>query len=185
MKKGFKGYEFKNYKSFREILERNISEKGDKPGFLYREKGDVKTVMYSEFLTECSSLGNALYDMGLSGRHVACISDNCYKMIVVFFTMLHSQGVYVPIDRQLPEKDIVNVLNHSDSEVIFFSKKYKKKIMENKDNLTGIKYFFCLDDEPTDEYGSYDELISKGRELKANGYSSYEENTGDTKALRV
>ncbi len=185
MKKEFKGYELKKYKSFREIVQRNISEKGDKPGFLYREKGEVKTVLYSEFLNESSCLGNALFNMGLSDRHVACIGDNCYRMIVVFFTMLHSRGVYVPVDRQLPEKDIVNVLNHSDSEVIFFTKKYKKKIMDNKENLTSVKHFFCLDDDACDDYGSFDELILRGRELKENGYSQYEENTGDTKALRV
>ena len=185
MKKEFKGYELKKYKSFREIVEKNISEKGDKPGFLYREKGDVKTVLYSEFLNECSCLGNALFDMDLSRRHVACIGDNCYRMIVVFFTMLHSQGVYVPVDRQLPEKDIINVLNHSDTEVIFFTKKYKKKIMENKENLTSVKYFFCIDDESNEEHGSFDELIAKGKELKESGYSQYEENLGDTHDLRV
>ncbi len=185
MKKEFKGYELRGFKSFREIIQRNIAERGDKPGFLYRDKGDVKTVLYSEFLNESSCLGNALCEMDLSGRHVACIADNCYKMIVVFFTMLHSRGVYIPIDRQLPEKDVINVLSHSDTEVVFFSKKYKKKIMENKDNLPNVKYFFCLDDEAGEEYESYDKLISKGKELKENGYGLYEETPGNTKDLRV
>ncbi len=186
MKKEFKGYDLvKEFKSFREVVERNIAQKGDKPAFLYREKGEVKSVLYSEFCNESSFLGSALYEKGLSSRHVACIGENCYRWIVVFFTMLHSQGVFVPIDRQLPENDIVNVLNHSDAEVVFFTKKFKKKIIENKEKFTSVKHFFCIDDDKCDDYGSYDELIARGKELKKGGYSLYEENTGDTNALRV
>jgi long-chain acyl-CoA synthetase len=185
MKKKFNGYNVKEFASFKEVITRNITEKGDKPAFLYREKGAVKTVMYSEFCHESSCLGSALSKLGLSNKHVACIGDNCYRWIVVFFTMLHSPGVFVPIDRQLPPEDLATVLNHSDAEVLFFTKKYKDTIFSIKDKITNVKHFFCLDDEACDQYDSYDRLIKDGNQLLRSGYINYETEKGDTNSLRV
>lgn len=185
MEKEFKGYAVKEFKSFREVVKRNIAEKGDKPAVLYREKGKIKTVLYSEFLHETICLGNALYEKGFSKKHVACIGDNGYRLIVNFFTMLHSEGVYLPIDRQLPPQDIATVINHSDTEVLFFSKKYKETVWGIKDEISGVKHFICIDDAACDEYESYDDYIARGRQLVESGFNKYEEEPGDTNAMRI
>ncbi len=185
MKKEFKGYEVKEFKSYRDLLRRNIAEKGDKPAVLYREKGKIKTVLYSEFLHETLCLGNALFEKGFSSKHIACISDNGYRLIVNFFTMLHSQGVYLPLDRQLPPQDIATVLNHSDTEVLFFSKKYKDTVFGIKDQLESVKHFICLDDAACDDYDCYDDYVKRGGELLDSGFNKYEENPGDPDAMRI
>ncbi len=185
MKKEFKGYEIQEASSFRQAVRRNIYNKGDKTAFMYREKGSIKSVKYSEFYNESICLGNALFEMGISSRHVACIGDNCYRWIVVFFTMLHSQGVFVPVDRLLPPDDVANVLNHSDAEVIFFTKKFKDTILGIKDKTPNIKTFVCIDGEADDDCLSYDDLIARGKELKDSGYAEYEKAPRDRDVLRV
>ncbi len=185
MKKQFKGYEMKEFKSYRELLRRNILEKGDKPAVCYREKGKIKSVLFSEFIHETLCLGNALYEKGLSKKHIAAIGDNSYRLIVNSFTMLHSEGVYLPLDRQLPAEDIKTVLTHSDTEVLFFSKKYIDKIWEIKEDLRNIKHFICMDDAASEDYESYDDYIKRGEELLASGFNEYEKNPGDPDALRV
>lgn len=185
MKKEFKGYEVQNASSFRQAVRHNIYNKGDKTAFMYREKGKIKSVKYTEFYNESICLGNALCQMGATTKHVACIGDNCYRWIVVFFTILHSQGVYVPVDRLLPADDVATVLNHSDAEVIFFAKKYKDTILGIKDKTPNIKTFICLDDVASDDYLSYDDLIAQGKELKDSGYSEYEKAPRSRDDLRV
>ncbi len=185
MKKEFKGYEIQDATSFRQAVRHNIYSKGDKVAFMYREKRAIKSVKYTEFYNESICLGNALCEMGLSSKHVACIGDNCYRWIVVFFTMLHSDGVFVPVDRLLPADDVANVLNHSDAEVIFFTKKFKDTILGIKDKTPNVKTFICLDDEACDDYLSYDDMTNRGQELKDNGYVEYEKTPRSRTDLRV
>ncbi len=185
MKKEFKGYELQDASSFRQAVRHNIYNKGDKTAFMYREKREIKSVKYTEFYNESIHLGNALFKMGASTKHVACIGDNCYRWIVVFFTMLHAQGVFVPVDRLLPSEDVATVLNHSDAEVIFFTKKFKNTILGIKDNTPNIKTFICIDDAACDDYLSYDDLIAEGKKLKESGYAEYEKAPRDRNCLRI
>ncbi len=186
MKKEFKQYEVEEFKSFREAVKRHVERDGNRPAFKFREKKEIKTVTYREFYNDHLYLGNALFKMGYSSRHVACIGDNCYRWLVVHFTMMNSNGVYVPLDRQLPKQDIVTVLNHSDSEMLFFTKKFAKIIAEIREELPNIKVFVCLDGEAVEgEYLSFDDLIAEGKALVEAGVTDYEEAVGDTDALRL
>lgn len=186
MKKEFKQYQVEEFKSFREAVKRHVDRDGNRPAFKFREKKEIKTVTYREFYNDHLYLGNALFKMGYSNRHVACIGDNCYRWLVVHFTMMNSNGVYVPLDRQLPKQDIVTVLNHSDSEMLFFTKKFAKTIAEIREELPNIKVFVCLDGEAVEgEYLSFDDLIAEGKALVEAGVTDYEDAVGDTDALRL
>ena len=48
----------------------------------------------------------------MADKHVAVIGDNCYKYVTVYLTVLKSKGVIVPIDKELPVYDIINVLDN-------------------------------------------------------------------------
>lgn len=184
MKREFKKYDVKQYNNFREVLYSNAQEVGEKPAFRFREKGNICSVTYKEFHDDTLFLGNALAEMGLSSKHVACIGDNCYRWLVVYLTMLNSNGVFVPLDRQLPTNDIATVLNHSDAEVLFFTKKYEKALNEIRDSLTCVKTFICIDGEIENAI-TYESVIERGKLLTENGYSEYINQAGDTNALRV
>ena len=58
-------------------------------------------------------------------KHIAMIGDNSYKWITGYLTVLQSTGVFVPVDKELTVKEIINVLKHSESEVFFYSEKYE------------------------------------------------------------
>ncbi len=68
----------------------------------------------------------------MQDKHIAIIGENSYKWLTVYLTVLKSTGVFVPIDKELNLKGIINVLKHSDSEVLFYSKKYEQWIPEIK-----------------------------------------------------
>ena len=184
--KEFKCYEVEEFRSLREAVKRNVDRQGDKGAFVFREKRETKTVTYREFYNHSLYLGNALLKKGFIDRHVACIGENCYRWLIVHMTMMNSNGVYVPLDRQLPKQDIVTVLNHSDSEVFFFTKKYIKVLEEIRPQLPNIKMFVCLDAEAKEgDYLSLDDLLAEGKALVKSGFNEYEKIQGDTDALRL
>ncbi len=186
MKKEFKGYEVEEFRSLRQAVKRHVDRHGDRPAFVFRENKEVKTVTYREFYNDSLYLGNALLKHGFIDKHVACIGENCYRWLVVHSAMMNSNGVYVPLDRQLPKQDIVTVLNHSDSEVLFFTKKYIKVLDEIRGELPNIKMFVCLNAEAEDgKFLSFDDLMAEGRTLVEGGFNEYEKIEGDTDALRL
>ncbi|MBE7032129.1 MAG: AMP-dependent synthetase [Ruminococcaceae bacterium] len=186
MKKEFKQYEVEEFTSLRQAVKRHVDRHGDRAAFVFREKKEIKTVTYREFYNDSLYLGNALLKYGFIDKHVACIGENCYRWLVVHSTMMNSNGVYVPLDRQLPKQDIVTVLNHSDSEVLFFTKKYIKVLDEIRDELPNIKMFVCLNEEAEDgKFLSFDDLMAEGKELMESGFNEYQKIVGDTDALRL
>lgn len=186
MKKEFREYEVEEFTSLAQAVKRHVDRHGDRPAFKFREKREIKTVTYREFYNDSLYLGNALLKRGFIDKHVACIGDNCYRWLVVHSTMMNSNGVYVPLDRQLPKQDIVTVLNHSDSEALFFTKKYIKILDEIRAELPNIKMFVCLDAEAEEgKYLSFDDLMAEGKALMDSGFNEYEKIQGDTDALRL
>ncbi len=188
-KQNYPYYEVEKIENARELMEKAVSEAGDKPAFKYKEGKEVRTVSYREFRDDTFALGTALAELGMIDRHVALISENSYKWVTVYITMLQSNGVYVPVDKELPLKDIINVLENSDSELLFYSGRYEKYIPELMEALPRIKYFVALSDkEPRDASQKkikYKDLLERGRELYKGGDTSYSSIQTDTSKMRV
>ena len=174
MQKNYKFREVRKFDTINEMLELAVKEDGDKIAFKYKVKDDVKEVTYKEFQNDTIYLGTALHSLGIKDTHVAVIGDNSYNWITVYLTILKSHNVLVPVDKELPTKDIITVLSHSDSEVLFYAKKFEKCIEELKTNLPNIKYFIGFEEKTDSEKVlSYSKLMEKGKNLYENGDTSY------------
>ncbi len=153
-KKYKKNYPYNNVEkitSVRELMDKAVAAAGDQPAFKYKENKEIKTVTYREFQNDIFCLGTGLSNLGVISSHVACIGENSYKWLVVYLTMLQTNGVFVPIDKELPLQDIINVLADSDSEVLFYSAKYEKWIPEIMAALPRMKYFVAFGEEKAAE----------------------------------
>ncbi|MBE6571361.1 MAG: AMP-dependent synthetase [Ruminococcaceae bacterium] len=157
---------------FKQMLDDNAERLGNKPAFKFKEDGEVKEVSYTAFKTETDSFGTALCSLGVARSHIAIVCENCYKFIVSYLTVLKSEGVFVPIDKELPANEIANIIINSDSEVVIYSKKYEEKVRSVSGMLQNVKYFIALDDEENSDDGktfSYKELMKAGYEALQNG----------------
>lgn len=175
-----KNYEYNKavkINTIKELMDLAEKEDGSKIAFEYRnekDKSKIETVTYKEFQYDTYYLGTALTQLGLNKEHIAVIGENSYKWLTVYLTVLKSDGVLVPIDRELPEKDIINILKSSDSEVLFYSEKYEKYIEDFKKELRNIKYFIGFDKEENFENVlSYQKIMKLGREKYEAGDQSY------------
>ncbi len=159
----------------------------DKTIYRFQENGEIRDVSYREFREETLALGEALSELGVTGEHIAISAENCYRWIVVYLTALQSSGVFVPIDKELPEDDFMHVLLDSDSTVIFYNQKHEDILRRHMAELDHIRYFIALD--PTEESGerfrTLDGLVAHGRELRAAGKTSFESEERDHSALAM
>ena len=125
--------EVRTINSIKEMLDIAAKEEANKLAFQYKgNKDKIIEVTYGQFVKDTEELGTALASIGMHDKHIAMIGENSYKWITVYLTVLKSTGVFVPIDKELTVNEIINVLKHSDSEVLFYAKAYEKWIPQIK-----------------------------------------------------
>jgi len=163
--------------TIKELMELSVKDSADKTAFEFRDEKDkekIVKVTYDEFQNDTFYLGTALSSINMISNHIAVIGDNSYKYLTVYLTVLKSDGVIVPIDKELTAKEIINVLKSSESEVLFYAEKYEQYIEEFKKELPNVKYYIGFSRENDDENVlSYDSFKNTGKEKYEAGYKSY------------
>lgn len=79
--------------------------------------------------------------------------------------LLCGSGIAVPVDKELPENEIINVINRAKATAVIYSTKKKeviKKIIDS--NSTNVKYFIQMnsDEELNNNTVGLDYLIKQG-----------------------
>ncbi|MBO5870329.1 MAG: AMP-binding protein [Clostridia bacterium] len=173
--------------SIKHLLQIAVDEAADKIAFKYRTSDGIREVTFKEFQTETFWLGTALNSLGLAKGHIGCAAENSYNWILVYLTALQSEGVFCPIDKELPDSDLINVVHGGDDEIVFCDKKREENFKRIRDQLPNVKYFICFDrEEDEGEFLSFAKLFAKGKELYENGDRSYcEMKTADMQALKM
>ncbi len=160
--------------SIRQMVQMAAAEDGDKIAFKYRKKRkEIAEVTFREFYDDTRYLVSGLCELGLSDGHIACAAKNSYRWIVSYMARLQSKGVFVPVDKELPENDLVNVLRVSDSIAVFYDSSTAESLMKNADKLPNIRYFICLDKDVDDgRFISYDRVMEMGRQAGTDNFES-------------
>ena len=86
---------------------------------------------YNEFKGKCDSLSKKLTQYGIgAGDKVAILSQSMPNWSVAFFSIVPFGRIAIPILPDSSENEIANILNHSESKVIFVSQKLAYKLTE-------------------------------------------------------
>ena len=170
--------------SIRQMMELAAVDAGEKIAYKYKIGDEIKEVTFRSFYDQVESLGASLTSLGLGRAHFACIGENSYKWIVTFLTCLETAGVFVPIDKELPAADKVNLLCDSDAEVVFFSEKYEDFVKENREKLPNVKYYIALDKAESDgDVLSFDKLCEGGEALDKSAYDALMSSPDEAKMI--
>lgn len=79
---------------------------------------------YEEFKKKCDGISKRLTQFGIgSGDKVAILSQNMPNWTVAFFSTVPFGRISVPILPDSSENEVTNILNHSESKVLFVSKR--------------------------------------------------------------
>ena len=156
----------------KDMLNKTRKLYGNKPGYKIKIKeGQYKIYTHNEIRDMIDYLGTALIDLGLKGKRIAVIGENRYEWELAYLAVACGTGIVVPLDKSLPENELNEVIERSEIEAIFYSKKYE--CIVEKIKYTGknkLKHLISMDSDIHKE-GVYSEreLIENGRELVKNG----------------
>ncbi len=168
--KGFKYNTVTPISAVYEIFDIANREAGNSIAIKHKVNKEVLSVTYKELYDEIMALYNAIYSAGYNNTHIACIGENSYNWVLTFVTTLCSDSVFVPLDKELPEDDIINVLNHGDATLVFCSKKHEEIIKARRAELPQVKNFVCFErEEDEGEFLSFKKFLAKGAEIYKSG----------------
>ena len=153
----------------KEVYKNNIA-------FKIREKeGEYKEITHGRVRDMIDSLGTALITLGMQGKRIGVIGENRYEWEISYLSVVCGVGTIIPFDKSLPENELKRLIERSEVEAIFFSKKYEETLKKFVLEGTGkLKHLISMDSK-THKKGIYSwpELIEIGEVLLNNGNREY------------
>ena len=167
-----------SYKTIKEIFERSTKEYADKILILekFTPKGEFTEITYKQFGEDVINFGTALVSkLGLKDKRIIIIGENTYHWYVSYMAMLCGVGIAVPVDKELPENEIENVIKRSKASAVIYSTKKQETIKKIQEKLPEVQYFIQMNSEIeiNERNVGMNYLIEQGKQIVGQGDNSF------------
>ena len=156
------------------------------PAYLVKDTpgGPYRPVLYEKVKQDVDALGTRLLDLGLKGKKIAVIGENSYKWVVSYLGTVNGTGVVVPLDKELPPKEIANLIKRAGADAIIYSSKMKETVDSALAETEGVscRINMALERHQDGEF-SFDQLLEEGMELLEQGERAFLDAAIDREAL--
>lgn len=177
------------FDTLKDIITIKCDEFKDRVAFLEKNKvtRQYEDIKYGKLKEDAINLGTALLEiLNLENKKIAVIGENSYRWFVTYIATVCGVGIIVPLDKELPANEILNLLKRSDAKCIVYSSRKKEVIDEIKDKLDEDTIFIDIDKDASDDTSySFDQLIQQGKELIDTGSTKYIDKKIDREAFSV
>ena len=121
IKKTSKGYVPTEYTDIKEIFERSTTVFKDSPCILYKKehKEPYYEATYSEFRADTIGFGTGLNNiLKLTNSPIVIYGETSYHWYISYMTILCSNNIAVPTDKELPINEVENVIKRSKAKAV-------------------------------------------------------------------
>lgn len=159
--------------SLKDMLTRANNAYGDSPAIVDKIGNTVVTHSMRELKEKVDALGTSLMSMGLQGERIAIIGENSFNWALSFLAITCGVGVAVPLDKELTDEGLCELMHKADVKAVFCSRTYCRAAelyMQSNSNAISITL-----DKPNMEKGfvHIDELLCIGAQLLQDGDDSF------------
>jgi long-chain acyl-CoA synthetase len=180
---GKKYYERPRFQTLRDLVRDCSSRYADLAAYRYHEfPGGPEIVRtYREYGEAIDQLGTGLIKMGLSGSHIVVVGANCYEWAIAHNAVVNGTGVSVPLDRQLPEPEVISLTERGGADTFIFNAPHLEIALAVAKCNQKIRFFICMKpDVVTPELRASDprflefqEVLKLGQDCLADGDRSF------------
>ena len=169
-------YDYLKINDLKDMLNKTEKLYADKPAYKIKvEEGKYQIYTHKEVREMINNLGTALINLGLKGKRIAVIGENRYEWEIAYLSIVCGTGIVVPLDKSLPANELELLIERSDIEAIFYTKKYSDIIQNIKfSEKNKLKHLISMDNDDNFE-GIYSqkELIRKGKKMIEKGNKEF------------
>ncbi len=135
-----------NILSLQDMIIQSANRYGDKLALEDLNDTPIPRLTYSALLKQILKFGSALKALGIKERsHIAVIGENRVQWALSYLTMSCFNYVVVPMDRNLNQNEILNVIHESDAEAVIFTSLYEQIFIESHTSLHKVKNYISMD----------------------------------------
>lgn len=144
--KGKIHFPVREFGDLREMMRQSVGLYGNQVAFRFKEtpKSPAQTRTYREFQREVDELGTALLGLGLQGGHIAIIGENSYSWCVAHAAVVNGVGIAVPLDRLLPEEEILSLLSRGEVTAVLYDGAFHGIMKKAAAQMPAIARLVCL-----------------------------------------
>ena len=181
--------ELKNLQSLKDIINIRYDLVLDKTAFIEKEAGKEKfeNITYREVKNKINGLGTYMLNkLNINGEKIAVIGENSHKWYVTYMAVACGVGIIVPLDKGLPENEILSLIERSDVRAIVYSHRRSEMIQNIREDLPEDMIYIDMQKEKSDKEAlSMDEIIAEGIKMIENGDRSFIDAKIDNNAFSV
>lgn len=179
--KGKQFFKIREFNDLKEMYQQSLSLFGKQNAFVFRKtsKDLPETRTYQEFYDETLLLGTALVASGLKDKNIAVIGENSYAWCLSYFSIVCGVGVAVPLDRLLPEEEILSLLDRGEVSAILYDGAFHETMKKAAIKYPQIQKFICMNSFKIKEgsaefvldglFTSLEEMMTYGESLLKEG----------------
>ena len=115
------------FQDLKEIMDFVADKYGKNTAFIYKtpDRKNKVEITYRKFRDDMDSIGAYLISKGLKGKRIVVIGSNSYTWLAAYYGIVINVGVVVPLDKGLPEEEIVNSLVKCKADAIVYDETLK------------------------------------------------------------
>ena len=177
--------------NYRELIDFSYERYKDNIAYKYKENIKANPVKYIEktyeqVINDIKSLGTALLNLENSCSRIAVIGGNRYEWVVSYFGITTCGMVVAPMDKMLPEKEIISLVQRSEIDGVIFEKSFLDVFKSLKNDTSNkLQTLICMDDIKDSEVLCLNDLIATGDNLIKEKNTKYDEVKIDENAMSI
>ncbi|MDR0817126.1 MAG: AMP-binding protein, partial [Clostridiales Family XIII bacterium] len=170
----------------RDILRQSAALYGDMIAYKFKgdKNGEYRSKTYAGAFDDINALGAAMTELGLKGKKIALLGENCYPWIITYLTGAAGGIVSVPLGTQLGEAAIKNLVGIADCAAIFYTEGFDE-IIDGIDVPLKIRMNRYADADNPEGVLTWNKLLADGRALPAEKIIQFKTQEIDPEALSV
>ncbi len=172
-------------KNIRSIWDESVENYRDLPALRWLEKKDVHEKTYGEMDRIVKNVRTELEELDFVGAHIALIGKSSPEWMESYLGIVTGVNVAVPLDALLPDEELIDLLNRSDSVALFLSPEkqaLREKVLEE---CPQIKRVFMLTDEELSAFEERDYDVPGASEIEIATIIYTSGTTGKSKGVML
>ena len=170
-------YPATEYKTIKEVFINSMNKYADnvliaqKPG----HKEPYQTITYKKFGEDVVAFGSKMKNLLPKNPKVVIVGETTYQWYVAYMALLCGLGVAVPVDKELPDNELENLIIRSNASAVIFSEKKRDSIKKIEHSLSNVKFFVQMDSEEPirNKDVGMNYIIREGKEIIDYGDTSF------------
>jgi long-chain acyl-CoA synthetase len=200
-------YDVRPIQDLRDMIRQSVNLYGDRTAFLIKDpraagqspaaspaqssgSSDTRSspylpVSYKKFAHDVDALGTWFFAQSLQGSRIAILAETRYEWYVTYLATVNGTGIVVPLDKELPQSEIANLLNRSQADVLVYASSKQKEVDAIRDSITLVKTFIAMDSPSVTSDLSFWDCLTQGEAVLAQGSTDFTTAPIDPEALSI